>query len=472
MTTNYQDFLKSKVVSVEPAGFEVRAESINSMLFGWQNEIVRWALSLGRAAIFAECGLGKTFMQIEWAKCVVWATGRKVLLLAPLAVASQTIREGQRLGVQIVYCQNQAEADSSDSSIIITNYDRLKDFDASKFAGVVLDESSILKNFMGATKRLILDMFRQTQYKLACTATPAPNDHLELGNHAEFLGLMPSNEMIMRWFINHAMQAGNYRLKKHAEKDFWRWVTSWAVCISKPSDMGYPDDGFELPPLNFHEHRIDVDHSRAWASGRLFLDGKSSATGIWSEKKMTLDDRMARTVEIVASDSANPWIIWADTNDEADALTKLLPAEGLVEVRGTDKLAEKERKLNAFSNGQVRIIITKPEIAGLGLNWQHCANMVFVGATFSYERIHQALRRSYRFRQTRPVEAHLIVAETEANVLATLRQKQQAFQVMQTSMNEAQKLHGLFGGGDRRNRVTYLPEVEMKVPEWCRTKSA
>jgi hypothetical protein len=331
----YEAFLKNKAITVQPTGIEVEASAINPMLFDWQKEIVRWALQIGRAAIFAECGLGKTFIQLEWARIVSEYTSEKVLLLAPLAVASQTIKEGQKLNTSITYCLNQSEADKSPSNLVITNYERLKDFDASKFSGVVLDESSILKSFMGATKRLILTMFRQTRWKLACTATPAPNDHLELGNHAEFLGLMPSNEMIMRWFINHAMQAGNYRLKKHAEKDFWRWVTSWAVCISKPSDMGYLDDGFELPPLNFLEHRIDVDHSRAWESGRLFLDGKSSATGLWSEKRMTLDDRMARTVEILSGAPDRPWIVWTDTNDEADALVKLLPARDVVEVRGS-----------------------------------------------------------------------------------------------------------------------------------------
>ena len=466
----YEEFLKGKRVTIQPGGFEIQQEEVHPLLFDWQGEIVRWALRLGRAAIFAECGLGKTLMQVEWARLLSERVGGRFLFLAPLAVASQTIREGQRLGVGIVYCQNQAQADQAASRFIITNYDRLKDFDGSKWTGVILDESSILKSFMGQTKRLILDMFRLTRFKLACTATPAPNDHLELGNHAEFLGLMPSNEMIMRWFINHAMQAGNYRLKKHAEADFWRWVTSWAVCISKPSDLGYSDEGFELPPLNLHEHRIDVDHTRAWDSGRLFLDGKSSATGLWSEKKMTLEDRMQKTVELVASAPDRPWIVWTDTNDEADALKALLPKDETVEVRGSDKLGEKERKLNAFSNGEARVIVTKPEIAGLGLNWQHCADMVFVGATFSYERIHQALRRSYRFRQTRPVNAHLVVAETEANVLSILKQKQKAFQEMQEKMNEAQKLHGLFGGGDRRVRAEYRPGIEMVIPSWLVSK--
>jgi DNA modification methylase len=449
---DYQTFLTSKAVSVQPSGFEVAEEHLNPALFDWQRAIVKWALGLGKAAIFAECGLGKTLMQLEWARHVAAYTGAQVIVLAPLAVAHQTVAEGRKFGITARYCRSQEAADAAAEAIIVTNYDMLKSFDPDRFAGVVLDESSILKSFTGQTKRAILQAFERTPFKLACTATPAPNDHLELGNHAEFLNVMASNEMISRWFINDTMSAGKYRLKGHAAADFWQWVASWGVCIGKPSDLGanYSDDGFNLPELRLHSELVQVDHSRAQAQGRLFVDGTQSATAMWAEKRATARDRCRRAREIVG-DSTEPWIVWCDTNDEADILKGLFPEA--VEVRGSDSIAHKEERLTAFSEGRARQIITKADIAGFGLNWQHCHNQVFVGLTYSFEKTYQALRRSWRFGQTWPVDAYLIYAESEGNIMQAIREKQEAHTEMQQAMTEAMRTVGLTGQGGRKMRA-------------------
>ncbi|MDR3572837.1 MAG: DNA methyltransferase [Anaerolineaceae bacterium] len=444
----YQDFLQKKHINVKEAGFAINPDDIHPMLFDWQREIVIWALRIGKAALFEECGLGKTLQQIEWGRHVATRTHGKVLIVAPLAVAHQTISEGVKIGVPIRYVRHQDEVIAAPESILITNYDMLKEFDGSYFAGVVLDESSILKSYTGSTKRMILDMFESVPYKLACTATPAPNDHLELGNHAQFLDVMQSNEMIQRWFINDSMQAGNYRLKRHAEKDFWKWVTSWAVCISKPGDLGYPNDGFDIPELQLNEHIVKVDHTRAYDQGQLFMMESLSATGMWHEKKETMTDRCNKAKEVIG-DSKEPVIIWCDTNDEADYLMTLFPEA--VEVRGSQSLAEKERKLTAFSSGAASQIITKSDIAGFGLNWQHCHIQAFVGVTYSFEKTYQALRRSWRFGQTKTVQAHLIYAESEGDIRKTLSVKQEAHKRMQRSMNEAMKENGLGVVTDHRS---------------------
>lgn len=454
----YHEFLKSKRLVPKPSGFEVEAADINPRLFLFQRDIVRWALRLGKAALFEECGLGKTPQQLEWARHVVTHTGGKVLILAPLAVSGQTVREGRKFGIDVTYCREQA--DIGDARIVVTNYERLEKFDPAVFTGVVLDESSILKAYTGKTKRAILQAFKDTPYKLACTATPAPNDYLELGNHAEFLDIMPSNEMIARWFINDSMQAGSYRLKYHAETDFWRWLTSWAVCISRPGDLGerYEMRGFDLPELRLLEHYVGANETtiaRTWAEGMLLPDTNPSATTLHKVKRESLPDRVAEAVSVVNSIPDNePVIIWCDTNYEADALIKAFPEA--VEVRGNHTITRKEETLRAFTDGEAQLIITKPDIAGFGLNWQHCAHQVFVGVSYSFEKTYQALRRSYRFGQKKPVHAHLIYAETEGNIMTTLKEKQEAFAEMQQKMNAAMAEHGLFR--DDQRRVLTTPE--------------
>lgn len=445
----YLEFLSAKHVSAAPAGFDVDGRSINRKLFKFQRDIVRWALRLGRAAIFANVGLGKTAMQLEWAHHVAEYTGKPVLILSPLAVAGQTVREGEKFGIYVRHCDD--EADTTGADIVVTNYDRVHLFDVARYGGVVLDESSILKHYSKTFFKLT-ELFEQTPFRLCCTATPAPNDFVEFGNHALFLGIMHFKDMLARWFVGEGDIARSARLKGHARADFWRWLTSWAVCISRPSDLGqdYVMPGYELPDMHIHEHHVGVPEAsieRAQANGRLMPDTAPSATEFMRTKRESLQDRVDRCAAIVADIPAlEPIVIWCDTDFEADALKAALP--GADEIRGSQSSARKEAALAAFGDGQTRILITKPEIAGFGLNWQHCAHMIFAGVSFSFERWFQAIGRIHRFGQTRDVHIHLIYAETEGDVLQILKDKQRAFAEMQAEMSTALAAHGLFRKGN------------------------
>lgn len=460
----YAEFLATKRPSIAYSGFEVAPESINPKLFAFQRDIVRWALRLGKAALFEECGLGKTAQQLEWARHIVAHTGGRVIIMAPLAVAHQTIREGEKFGVPVVYATDQAAA--GNAPVVITNYERLDSFDPQQFMGVVLDESSILKSFTGKTKRALLTAFEATPYKLACTATPAPNDYMELGNHSEFLNVMQQSVMLARWFINDTQDTGTWRLKGHAAKDFWRWLTSWSVCLSQPHDLGehYRIEDFKLPPMRVNEHLVAVSQAtldRAHLNGMLLPDTAPSSTELHKVKRDSLHERVAKAVGIVASLPENaPYIVWCETNDEADALIKAIPEA--IEVRGSHTALQKETRLTKFSDGDVRGIITKPDIAGFGLNWQHCSNQIFVGVAYSFERFYQSIRRSYRFGQTQEVHAHLIYGITEGNVVSVLKEKEAAFAEMQTAMNEAMHEHGLFRAEPRLKGLT---ETENSIAE-------
>lgn len=441
--TGYADFLASKSPVAPEVGLGVAPENLNPTLFPFQRDIVSWALTKGRAAVFADTGLGKTGMQLEWARCVAEETEKPVLILAPLAVASQTVREGRKFGVPAKIVR-----DASDvaEGVSVANYERLHLLDVSVFGGVVLDESSILKGFGSKTRWALNRAFGETPYRLCCTATPAPNQHTELGTHAHFLGVMDHGEMLTRWFSNDTTEARVLTLKPHGERDFWRWVASWAVCVSKPSDLRdpdgkpYPDEGYDLPPLLLHEHVVEVEHAQE--NGELFAAGQLSATEMHGEMRRTAADRAKKVAELVGTGpTGDRWVIWCNTNYEADELKVLFPHA--VEVRGSETLEAKETKLNAFSEDRIRILASKPSIAGFGLNWQHCSHMAFVGLSYSYEQMYQALRRSYRFGQTRPVEAHLVCAETETGVMETIRRKQADHREMQRKMAEAMREYGL-----------------------------
>lgn len=453
---DYREFLASKHVRATDHGFTVDAADIHAALYPWQSDIVRWALAKGRAALFEECGLGKTIQQLEWARHVARHSGGRVLIVCPLAVAGQTCREGQLIGLAVEYHRSQASADASTASVIVTNYDMVESFDPAQWAGVVLDESSILKSFSGRTKTDLVDRFSQTEYRLACSATPAPNDHMELGNHAEFLGVMRSNEMLSRWFINDTMNFGTYRLKGHAESDFWRWLTSWAVCIGKPSDLvGHSEGDYILPSLELVEHKTEADLQRAHDRGQLFQMGGINATNLWGEKSATLTSRIAAVSRIMAAvPDTESVIVWCNTNEEADALRLAIPEA--VEVRGSDTHAVKESKLESFTNGDKRVIITKPGIAGYGLNWQHAGTQVFAGVTYSFEDLYQAIRRSLRYGRVDPVTVHLIYAESESGVLDAIARKRDDFTRMQSRMIEAMRTHGLFRDTNRE---------ELTMPE-------
>jgi DNA modification methylase len=429
---NYDQFVAAKMRRQEPHGFE--PGPIRAPLFDWQKFIVRWAIRQGRAALFEDCGLGKTLQQLEWARQVAQHTGKPVLILTPLAVAHQTQREAEHFGFTgVKVCREWKDAGDK-TRIAITNYERLEHFDPSAFGGVVLDESSILKNFTGKTRRALTDAFAETPYRLCCTATPSPNDYTEFGQHADFLGICTPAQMLCTFFINDTFNTGDWRLKKHAETEFWKWLSSWAACVSKPSDIGFSDEGYILPPLQMETVTVEVDITEEKPEDELFRVATLSATTMHKEMRLTAPQRAHKVASLV-NGSSEPWIVWCNTNAEADELVALIP--DAIEVRGDDTPANKERLLGSFTDGNARVIITKPSIAGMGLNWQHCHNVAFVGLSYSFEDFYQALRRSYRFGQKHPVNAYIIQAATEGAILQAVQAKMKAHENMQTAMKAA-----------------------------------
>ena len=431
-TQDYDQFIQAKSRKPQSHGFEPMP--FTAPLFDWQAHVVTWAVKQGRAALFEDCGLGKTIQQLEWANQVKLKTSGNVLILTPLAVAHQTASEAAHFGISATVVESDEQCTAT--GIYITNYEKLEKFNAADFAGVVLDESSILKNFTGKTRKKLTDEFANTPYRLACTATPAPNDYMEFGQHAEFLGVMPSNEMLSRWFINDTMNFGSYRLKGHAEADFWKWVSTWAACISNPADIGFDGTAYELPSLSLRPVFVGVDESEGAEEGELFRATSLNATTIHKEMRISNGPRCEAAAEIVNGHD-RPAIVWCNTNYEADLLKKLLPEA--VEVRGSDTAKEKEAKLDSFSGGAKRVIITKPGVAGYGLNWQHCADVVFVGLSYSFEDFYQALRRSYRFGQKSEVRATVIQGRNEQSILSVVQTKIEAHKRMQESMKQAAK---------------------------------
>lgn len=406
---------------------------ITAPLFPWQRQIVEWAVRKGRCALFEDCGLGKTAQQLEWAYQVCQHTGGSVLVLTPLAVARQTQLEAVKFGIPA--CIAKEASDVTGPGIWITNYEKLDKFNTDEFAGVVLDESSILKSFTGKTRQELTAAFSLTPYRLACTATPSPNDYTELGQHADFLGICTPDQMLATYFINDTFNTGDWRLKKHAEALFWRWLASWAACVSKPSDIGFEDKGYDLPKLNLETITVHVDESTSTGDD-LFRIATLSATTMHREMKLTSGARADEVARLV-NQSAEPWIVWCNTNDEADALIERI--QDAIEVRGSDTPERKQKALADFSEGRSRIIITKPSIAGFGLNWQHCRNVAFVGLSYSFEDFYQALRRSYRFGQTREVNAYIVQAQTEGAILRAIETKINQHKTMQENMKLAAK---------------------------------
>lgn len=458
MDTDYAEFLVGKSVQDPPTGL-TDVPDINGALFPFQRDIVAWALRRGRAAIWADCGLGKTPMQLEWARHV---PGR-VLVLAPLAVASQTVREGEKFGIDVVYARKQSDA----GQITVTNYEMLQHFDPYEFQGVVLDESSILKAYDGKTRTEIIRTFERTPFRLACTATPSPNDMMELGNHSEFLGIMSRTEMLATFFCHDGGDTSKWRIKGHAERDFWRWLCSWAVSVRKPSDLGYDDGGFDLPELTIHDVCVRVDEPSA---GMLFPMEASDLQARLRARRDSTEDRVAHAASIVnASDEA--FICWCNLNSEADALRRAIP--DAVEIRGSDSPELKERRLMDFSECRTRVLVTKPSIAGYGLNWQHCRNVAFVGLSDSFEDYYQALRRCWRFGQQRAVNCYIITAETEGAVVANIRRKESMAARLADSMVEHMRemmREQLRGGA--RTKDAYDPKQKMEVPKWLKSECA
>ena len=422
---DYDSFLKNKTKKTLNSGFDIDESELNNNLFPFQKFCVKRALRKGKYALFESCGLGKTIQQLEWAHQVSLHTHKPVIILAPLSVSLQTIDEGKKFGIDV------KKYDGSDSPIQITNYEQLDNIDCSKWGGVVLDESSILKSFNGATKRKIIDSFSQTPYKLACTATPSPNDPMELGNHAEFLDVMSYNEMLAMYFIHDGGNTSQWKLKGHATESFYKFVGSWSVMFSTPSEIGFSDDGYVLPPLSYIEEQI-VTPKRD--NGKLFNDSAVNATTFNQELRETTELRLNRDADIVNSHKDEPFIIWIKQNQEGEKLKKLIP--DAIEVKGSDSDEWKENKLLGFAKGEFRVLITKTKIASFGMNYQNCNNQVFASLDFSFEGLYQSIRRCYRFGQKKQVNVYLITTDTMENVKESIDKKQNNFETMQKIMSK------------------------------------
>lgn len=435
---DYQEFLDGKRKAAPSAGFT--PAEINPMLFDFQRDIVKWACRKGKAAIFADCGMGKTPMQLEWAhQVLLHEGGGSVLILAPLAVAEQTAREGAKFGIPVKVCRTQADVVEG---INITNYEMLGHFNSERFIGIVLDESSILKSYTGKMRTEIIESFKYTKYRLACTATPAPNDHMELGNHAEFLGVMDRTEMLAMFFVHDGGNTSSWRLKGHAKSEFWRWVASWACMIKKPSDLGYSDDGFSLPELRIITHTIESDWSD---EERLFAVSATTLTDQAKARRGTAEKKADFIASMVNSSDAQ-WLCWCDMNAESEHIARSIP--DAVEVCGSDSPDFKAKAMLDFADGTVRVMVTKPSIAGFGMNWQNCHNMAFCGLSHSYEQFYQAIRRCWRFGQTQQVNVHVVVTELESEIVSNVLRKAESAEEMERGMMEytkevnAAEIHG------------------------------
>lgn len=422
----YEQFLETKKKKFIESGFEIEESKLNKNLFPFQKHIVKKALKNGRYAIFADCGLGKTLMQLEWSDKVVSKTKKSVLILCPLAVSGQTIKEGLKFGIKVEKLN--VKKPQSENGIYILNYEQLENIDSDLFSGVVLDESSILKNFTGKYKNLIIEKFYQTPYKLACTATPSPNDLNEIGNHSEFLNVLDAQDMRAKWFVRDEGM-NNYRLKGHAKNDFYGWISSWAIMLTNPSDLGFDGSDYILPELNYIEKQVSISKE----NGKLFNDVSVSATEFNKELRLTIKPRLSEVAEIVNS-SNEPFIIWVNQNDEEKEILKLIP--DAVSVNGSESPETKEKKLLGFANNDFRVLVTKKKIAQFGMNFQHCRNQVFASLDFSFEGLYQAIRRSFRFGQKQNVNIYLITTDTMENVRLSIEKKQKQFTEMQKEMNK------------------------------------
>ena len=465
---SYADFISSKLSRVPPTGLsDVSAIMLAPGLFDFQDAIVRWALRRGRAAIFADTGLGKSRMQLAWADTVHRETGHDVLILAPLAVAAQTVQEGREIGVAVNQCRDGSEVERG---ITITNYDRLHRFDCSRFGAVVLDESSIIKHHTSKTLQILLDSFAQTPFKLCATATPAPNDWTELGTHAQFLGICTQTEMLAEYFVHDGGDTQTWRLKGHARQQFWQWVASWASLVRKPEDLGFDGSRYNLPALHVSQHVTpSTGHDQA-ATGMLFALEANTLSERRGARRDSLEGRVSACAAMVNAD-AEPWIVWCDLNAEGDALRAAIP--GAVEIRGSDDPDAKEQRLIDFAAGRIRVLVTKPSIAGFGLNWQHCARMAFVGVTDSWEAYYQAVRRCWRFGQKREVNVHIFASDLEGAVVNNLRRKERDAQAMADSLSaETRDAVMKEVTGVTRQSNPYSPARTADIPAWLVSEAA
>ena len=453
----YDQFLKSKKSKSVACGFE--PGPLNDRLFDWQADIVNWALRRGRAGLFPDTGLGKTLMQLVIGEQIVKETGGRFLILTPLAVAAQTEREADKfnIGVKVTVA---ASSDDVTDGITVANYEKLHKFDVGEFVGVALDEASILKTFGGKTRQSLIDVFRETPYRYMLTATPSPNDVMEIGSYAEFLGLMTRSEMLSTWFVHDGGETSKWRLKRHAEGQFFAWMASWCVMLNRPSDIGYSDEGYNLPPLTINEHIVES----TILPGMLFQSDARTLNDQRAARRETIGSRVAIVADLV-NRNLDSWIVWCNLNQESNAASKAISDS--IEVYGSMKDDVKEKALTAFGCNSKRVIVTKPSIAGHGLNWQHCSNVAFVGLSHSFEQYYQAIRRSWRFGQTNPVNVHVIVSDRDGAIVENIKRKE---------AEHNRLVRGIVGEMSEHSRSEiksptraveeYHPTRKMRIPQW------
>lgn len=458
----YEEFLQGKIDIAEETGFEIDQKEDNPSLFDWQNDIVRWALRKGKCAIFSDCGTGKTRLLLQWGQKVHEHEDAPILILAPLAVAQQTKREGEKCGIEVNIVRDQAECWNG---LNITNYEMLPHFDPAFFAGVILDESSIIKHKDGKTRQLIQDMFEKTRYKLCCTATPAPNDFMELGTHAQFLGVMKQAEMLATFFVHDGGETQNWRLKGHAEKRFFQWVAGWACCFRKPQDLGYDTEGYDLPELRVNEVVVSSTQTEL-ANGQIMMFAPTGKTLLErrSARRNSLEERVAKAAEI-ANSTDEQVLVWCDLNSESKALTQAI--RGAVEVEGSMSLEDKERGIVGFLDGTNRVLVSKPSIAGFGINAQNAHIEIFVGLSDSFEAYYQAVRRCWRFGQNKPVDVYIVISDAEGAVKENIRRKQADAERMTSELIAFTKDY-LQSDMKRTKRDVdeYYAFEDMEVPKW------
>lgn len=457
----YQTFLARKAI-IDPMTGLTEIPALPECMFPHQRDIVQWALRRGRAALFAGTGLGKSLMELAWAQAVHQSTGKNILHLAPLAVSAQLVREAHKFGIPARAVASQADCAPG---INITNYQKLDHFDLSEFGGVILDESSILKNTEGHYRTKLIAACQSIPFRLAATATPAPNDFMELGNHAEFLGIMSYTDMLATFFVHDGGDTQKWRLKGHAENEFWKWMASWAVMLRKPSDLGYPNDGYDLPPLRFEQHIVGADYAPNIETGMLFPMQAETLQERIAARRSTVEARCALAASITPTD--RPFVWWCNLNSEAETMAKSIP--GAVNLHGGLSEGEKERILIEFSDGDIRCLITKPSLAGFGMNWQHCADTGFVGLNDSFEQFYQAVRRFWRFGQTKSVTAHIIASELEGATVANIKRKEAdadrmaAAMVLHMADMSSEAVRGMV-----RDTPNYNPTIPVQIPAFLR----
>lgn len=456
---NYQEFLKTKELQSIRAGFDIERESISPMAFDFQKDIIQWAARKGKAAILTGCGTGKTLMSLEWSKAVVKKAEGNVLILAPLCVVGQTIREAEKFNIgKVKKCRTQADVEPG---INITNYEMMEHFDMREFVGVVLDESSILKSFTSRTTQYLTDICRNVPYKLMCTATIAPNSYVETATSCEFLGIMSRSEMLATYFVHDGGKTSEWRLKKSGAKKFWEFFATWAIYFNSPEDLGYDIDGYDLPELRMHKIIAESEVKE----GELFVVAAETLEERRLARKESIESRVNTAKKLIESKPDESWLCWVDYNDESLALHKAI--QNSVEVKGSDEPEFKANSSIAFANGDIKCLVSKPSIFGFGSNFQICHNMIFCGLSDSYERMYQAIRRCWRFGQQNPVDVYIIISQREINILENIQRKEAQMEEMQRNMTALMKEVTL-SEIHQTERITtdYTPNKEMRLPKW------